>query len=240
MGNKIFYEIPFLTQTESSNCVQASVAMLLSYYGLSLTIGQIQSKIPVRFDSQGKPYGTLLMDIAAWIKSLGFEATLDSFDCEIIDRSWKNISTNEILGKLQKLKGSNNQTVVSFDIRNIMIDSYINMLGSGVKFNISRLSEDYLRDLIKKGPFLSIVSYNYIYDAPRDKYNAETKKYEPDDIEGKTINHAVVVTGIDEEKVYINDPDETRGGQNSFLVDHFITSIAVAENKASNCILSVN
>ena len=68
--------------------------------------------------------------------------------------------------------------MVSFDIRNIMIDSYINMLGSGVKFNISRLSEDYLRDLIKKGPFLSIVSYNYIYDAPRDKYNAETKKYE--------------------------------------------------------------
>ena len=59
-------------------------------------------------------------------------------------------------------------------------------------------------------------------------------------IVGKTINHAVVVTGIDEEKVYINDPDETRGGQNSFLVDHFITSIAVAENKASNCILSVN
>jgi hypothetical protein len=214
--------------------------MLLGFYGRSLTAEEIESKIPVRKDSQGKPYGTLLMDIAVWIKSLRLSVTLDCFDCEIIDRSWKDLSNGEISKKLGKLKESNRQTVVPLEIRNIMIDSYINMLGSNIQFNIARLSKNYLWDLIKEGPFLPVVSYNYLYDAPRSKYITEKKKYEPDDIEGKTASHAVVVVGMDDETVYINDPDDVRGGQNSFPIDHFIASIATAQNKANNWVLSVN
>jgi uncharacterized protein YvpB len=238
-SNKINHEIPLLIQTESSNCVQTTVAMLLGFYGQHLTAEEIQSKIPVRKDSQGKPYGTLLMDIAVWIKSLGLSVILDCFDCEIIDRSWKGLSNNEIVNKLKKLKESKRQTVVPFEIRNVIIDSYISMLDDKIKFNISRLSNDYLWNLIKKGPYLTVVSYNYLYDAPRSKYIMEKKKYEPDDIEGKTASHAVVVTGMDDEKIYINDPDDVRGGKNSFPVDHFIASIATAQNKASNWVLSI-
>jgi len=236
-NGKIYYDIPLLTQTGSSNCVQTSVAMLLSYYGQIFTPEVIQTKIPVRFDSQGKPFGTLLMDIATWIKSIGLGVALDCFDCEIIDRSWKNIPANEIIKKLKLLKASDRQTVIPIEICNSMIDSYIKMLESKVTFHISELDRNYLWRLIKNGPFLPIVSYNYLYYAPRDKYDVNFKKYSPDDIEGKTTSHAVIAVGMDDEKIYINDPDETRGGQNSFSIDHFIVSIAIAQNKANNWIL---
>lgn len=237
---KVNYAIPLLTQTESSNCVQTSVAMLLSYYGHNLTANEIQSKIPVRYDSLDKPYGTLLTDIAVWIKSLGLSVTLDCFDTEIIDRSWKNLTNDDIKRKLIQLKESSRQTVISTEIRNAMIDSYIKMLDSGAKLRISKLSRNLLGDLIKNGPFLPIVSYNYLYDAPRDRYFIKEKKYKTDDIEGKTTAHAIVVTGIENETVYVNDPDKTRGGQKSLPIDDVISSIAIAQNKASNWILSIN
>lgn len=237
--DKISYNIPLLTQTESSNCVQTSVAMFLSYYGQKFTPEEIQAKIPVRYDSQGKPYGTFLMDIAVWIKSLGFLVALDCFDTEIIDRSWKELDTEKIQERLTALKEGARQTIVTTEICNIMIDSYINMLNRDATLRISKLNRNLLHELIKKGPFLPIVSYNYLYDAPRDRYDSVEKKYKPDDIEGKTTTHAIVVTGLDDETVYFNDPDKDRGGQNSCLVDDLIAAVATAQNKANNWILSI-
>lgn len=239
-GNQINYSIDLLTQTESSNCVQTSVAMLLNYYKQKFTPEEIQAEIPVRHDSQGKPYGTLLMDIAVWIKSLGFNVTLDCFDTEIIDRSWRNLDSQEIKIRLTALRESTRQTVVTTEIRNTMIDSYVNMLEQGVNFRISKVNRKLFDDLLSQGPFLAIISYNYLYDAPRDRYIEEEKKYKSDDIEGKTTAHAVVVTGMDNENIFVNDPDKDRGGQNSFPIDDSIAAIATAQNKASNWILSIN
>lgn len=84
-SNIIHHKIPLLKQTESSNCVQTSVSMLLGHYGYNNTPEEIQSQIPVRYDSDNKPYGTMIMDIAVWLKSLGFLVTFNCFDTEIID-----------------------------------------------------------------------------------------------------------------------------------------------------------
>ena len=238
--NENKYKIPLLKQTESSNCVQTSVSMLLSHYGYKLSPGDIQSKIPVRYDTNNKPYGTLIMDIAIWLKSIEFTVTIDCFDTEIIDRSWKDLSNNQIIDKLNKLKSGDCRTVVSMEVRNILIDGYIEMLAKGVKLRISMLRGELLRDLISKGPFLPIVNYNYLYDSPRDRYVSKGKKYVSDDIEGKTTAHAVIVTGMDERKIYINDPDEKHGGQNTFDIDDIITAIALSQNKAINVILSIS
>jgi hypothetical protein len=233
------HNIPLQTQSSSSNCVQTSTSQFLSFYGLAVHPDAIERAVPVRFNSEGKPMGTLFADIGTWLrKSYDFAVTMHVFDAQIIDRSWHTLSQQELLTEIERLQKSGVSTART-PYAPLLIDAYIPFLQAGGVVAITKCTNDLLRKLLAKGPVLAIVSFNYLYDYPRSKYNAENREYGPDAIDGKVVEHAIVITGYDEDNYTYNDPDPEWGGQHTIKDDVLIGAICAAQINSDNYLLTV-
>jgi hypothetical protein len=235
----IKHDIPLQTQTKSSNCVQTSTSQFISYYGLNITPDDIEKDIPVRLDNESKPMGTLLADIGSWlIKSYGLKASMYVFDVQIIDRTWAKLSQKELLKMMEKLQKTGISTAKTW-YAPYLIDAYVDFLGSGGVVNIAKCTNELLRSLIDKGTVMVIVNFNYMYDYPRVIYSAKIENYEADTISGKVINHAIVLTGYDDEAYFYNDPDYEMGGENTVNADVLIGAICTAQINSDNYLLTI-
>src|SRR4051812_20652479 len=100
----ILHSVPIIHQEESSDCVQASAAQLLSFYGIQKTVSEVKSEVPVYIDASGKPLGTSIGHLASYFISLGFEATIHTSDIQLFDPTWNGLSSNELIEKLNVRK----------------------------------------------------------------------------------------------------------------------------------------
>ncbi|MEI6850701.1 MAG: hypothetical protein WCK26_01910 [Candidatus Saccharibacteria bacterium] len=235
----IKYDIPIQVQTKSSNCVQTSTSQFISFYGLNIKPDDIEKDIPVRFDKDGKPMGTLLPDIGTWlIKNHGFRAIMHVFDAQIIDRTWAKLNHEELLVMLEKVKITGISTARTW-YAPYLIDAYVDFLRAGGLMNITKCTNDLLKSLLDKGTVMAIVNFNYIYDWPREVYNKDTEHYETDTINGKVTEHAIVLTGYDDGVYYYNDPAEVVSGQKTVNDDVLIGAICTAQINSDNYLLTI-
>ncbi len=235
----IKHNVPLQTQTKSSNCVQTSTSQFISFYGLNISPDDIEKDIPIRFDKEGKPMGTLLPDIGSWlIKNHGLKATMYVFDTQIIDRTWAKLNQKELLEIMEKIQKTGISTAKTW-YAPYLIDAYVDFLEAGGVVNVAKCTNELLRSLIDKGTVMVIVNFNYIYDYPRVVYNKDIKNYEADTINGKVINHAIVLTGYDDDYYYYNDPDSEMGGENSINKDILIGAICTAQINSDNYLLTI-
>jgi len=236
---KMQYDIPLKTQTTSSNCVQTSTSQFIGYYGLNISPEDIEKEIPVRLDKDGKPMGTLLADIGSWlIKSYDTKATMYVFDTQIIDRTWSKLSQKELLEIMEKVQKVGISTAKTW-YAPFLIDAYVDFLRAGGVVNVAKCTNELLRSLIDKGVVMVIVNFNYIYDYPRVAYDKEINNYTADTINGKVINHAIVLTGYEENTYYYNYPDSERGGKNKVNADVLIGAICTAQINSDNYLLTI-
>ena len=183
--------------------------------------------------------GTLFADIGSWlIETKGIKATIHVFDTQIIDRSWKSLSQSELVSKMHELQKHGISTART-PYAPLLIDSYVSLLESGGVINIVQCTNDLLQSLLAKGPVLAIISFNYMYDYPRASYNPGIKNYEADSIDGKAIEHAIVVTGYSGGNYHYNDPDPEMGGQHMVKDDILIGAICTAQLNSDNYLLTV-
>jgi hypothetical protein len=235
----IKHKIPLKIQTSSSNCVQTSTSQFVSYYGLIKSPDEIERAVPVRYDAEGKPMGTLFADIGAWlIKQCGKSVSMHVFDAQIIDRSWGGLSKNELATKLKDLKKHGVKSAKT-PYASILIEAYNSFLDSGGNIIVDRCTNDLLHTLLIKGPILAIISYNYMYNYPRVSYNSVKRAYGADYIEGKVLEHAIVITGYDDNSYYYNDPDSESGGQHKVGKDILIGAICSAQINSDNYLLVI-
>ena len=235
----IIHTIPLQIQSSSSNCVQTSTSQFLSFYGLNISPENIEKEIPVRNSEEGKPIGTLLADIGSWlIKSHHMKVKMQVFDVQIIDRTWAHLSPQELLIEMEKIKESGISTART-PYSSILIDAYVNYLQAGGMINITKCTNELLQGLLAKGPVLAIVNFNYMYDYPRSKYDSVTKTYIADTDDGKVIDHAIVLTGFENDKYFYNDPDSEKGGQNIVKDDVLIGAICTAQLNSNNYLLTI-
>jgi hypothetical protein len=235
----IKHDIPLQTQTKSSNCVQTSTSQFISYYDLDINPDDIEKDIPVRFDVEGKPMGTLLPDIGSWlIKSHGLKATMYVFDVQIIDRTWAKLSQKKMLEMMEKVQKTGISTAKTW-YAPYLIDAYVDFLEAGGLVKVAKCTNELLRFLIDKGTVMVIVNFNYIYDYPRVSYSTKIKNYEADTITGKVINHAIVLTGYNDNEYFYNDPDSEMGGKNMVNADVLIGSICTAQINSDNYLLTI-
>ncbi|MEI6267135.1 MAG: C39 family peptidase [bacterium] len=233
------YDIPLQVQTKSSNCVQTSTSQFISFYGLDITPDDIEKDIPVRFDKDGKPMGTLLPDIGTWlIKNHDMKATMHVFDAQIIDRSWAEFNQDKLLDTMEKVQKTGISTAKTW-YAPYLIESYIDFLKAGGLIDITKCTNKLLRSLLDKGTVLAIVSFNYLYDWPREVFNKKTGHYEEDAINGKVTEHAIVLTGYDEGIFYYNDPAEVVSGQKTVQDDVLIGAICTAQINSDNYLLTI-
>jgi len=235
----INHNMDLLIQTKSSNCVQTAVSQLLTFFGKKLSPDVIEKAVPVRFNDEGLPLGTLLPDIGSWLMDTqDLDTTLHVFDAQLIDRSWTGIPRDEIVANLEKLRQTG-VTTARTPYAKILIDSYCSFLDKGGRLDITFCTTQLITSLLKKAPLLAIVNYNYLYNAPRCAYDAVTKEYQPNSIDGKVIGHAIVITGYEDGVFTINDPDCEKGGKNRVERDVLIGAICAEQISSNNFLLSL-
>jgi len=235
----IKHDIPLQKQSSSSNCVQTSTSMFLNFYDIKVSPDEIEATVPVRTDDDGKPMGTLFADIGTWlIQTKNIHTTMHVFDVQIIDRSWNKLTQQELLNKVLEIQAKGVSTAITIDAP-FLIDAYAQFLKSGGQIDITKCTNELLQSLLAKGPMLAVVSYNYIYDYPRSSYNPEIKNYEPDSIDGKAIEHAIVITGYSDGNYYYNDPDSEMGGRLTVSDDVLIGAICIAQLNSNNYLLTI-
>lgn len=233
------YNIDLQIQSASSNCVQTSVSQFLAFYGIHISPADIEKAVPVRVSSDGKPMGTLYADIGTWLKvNYNLSVTMHVFDTQIIDRSWRSASREELLQHmllLQKQGVSSARTPYA----PLLVNAYIAYLQSGCDLSIVQCTNALLQHLLNAGPVLAIVNFNYLYDYPRVKYNSSSQQYVPSAAGGKVVEHSIVLTGYDEGVYYYNDPDSEKGGKHTVSGDVLIGAICAAQLNSDNYLLTI-
>lgn len=236
----IKHDIPLQTQSSSSNCVQTSTAQFLGFYNSNETADSIEAAVPVRTNAQGKPMGTLFADIGTWLKkTTELSVTMHVFDTQIIDRSWASLSQQDLLGEVIRIQESGVSTART-PYAPLLIDAYVSFLEAGGIVDVTKCTNELLQRLLASGPILAIISFNYMYDYPRASYNATRKEYETDTIDGKAIEHAIVITGFSDGNYLYNDPDSEYGGQHVVADDVLIGAICTAQLNSDNYLLTVS
>ena len=236
---EIQHDIPLQTQSSSSNCVQTSTSQFLGFYGIEETPDSIEVAVPVRTNAEGKPMGTLFADIGTWLKKThGVSVTMHVFDTQIIDRSWASLSQQKLLDEVNKLKEHGVSTALT-PYAPLLIEAYTSFLQSEGIVNITKCTNELLQKLLEKGPILAIISFNYMYDYPRASYNPNIKNYEANPIDGKAIEHAIVITGFADGNYHYNDPDSEMGGQHTVKDDVLIGAICTAQLNSDNYLLTI-
>ncbi len=235
----IRHTITLQTQSSSSNCVQTSTSQFLSFYDLDVSPDIIEKDVPVRVNAEGKPMGTLFADIGTWLrKTKNLDVTMHVFDTQIIDRSWSKLSQQELLGEVVKMKEDGVSTART-PYAPLLIDAYASFMQAGGVVSIAKCTNELLQKLLAKGPVLAIISFNYMYDYPRAKYDTTNKEYKADSIDGKAIEHAIVLTGYSDGNYYYNDPDSEMGGQHTVKDDVLIGAICTAQLNSDNYLLTI-
>jgi hypothetical protein len=236
---KIKHDIPLQTQSSSSNCVQTSTSQFLGFYGIDETPDEIESAVPVRLNAEGKPMGTLFADIGTWLrKTHNISVTMHVFDTQIIDRSWSSLSQEELQSKVDEIQKHGVSTAHT-PYAPLLIDSYESFLKSGGNVSIVKCTNGLLQSLLAKGPILAIISFNYMYDYPRASYNRSIENYEANSVDGKAIEHAIVITGFSDGNYNYNDPDAEMGGQHTVKDDVLIGAICTAQLNSDNYLLTI-
>jgi uncharacterized protein YvpB len=236
---EIKHDIPLKTQSSSSNCVQTSTSQFLSFYKIDESADNIEAAVPVRVSSEGKPMGTLFADIGTWLKKTqNVLATMHVFDTQIIDRSWGSLSQQELLAEV-KIMQKHGVATAKTPYAPLLIDAYASFLESGGTISISKCTNTLLQSLLSKGPILAIISFNYMYDYPRASYNPDIKNYEANSIDGKAIEHAIVITGYSDGNYYYNDPDSEKGGKHTVKDDILIGAICTAQLNSDNYLMTI-
>lgn len=233
------YDIPIQTQSSSSNCVQTATSQFLSFYDIHESPENIEAAVPVRTNHEGKPMGTLFADIGTWlIQTHKVSAAMHVFDTQIIDRSWVSFSQKQLMNEVIRMR-EHGVTTARTPYAPLLIEAYATFLQSGGIVNITKCTNQLLQGLLAKGPVLAIISFNYMYDYPRASYSCEIKNYEADPIDGKAIEHAIVMTGFSGGEYHYNDPDPEYGGQHKVKDDVLIGAICTAQLNSDNYLLTI-
>ena len=221
------YDVPLIKQG-LQNCVQASAAQILNFYGINKSIKDIQKEVPVYISKNGKPLGTSLGHIAAYFATLGFSVTLHTVDVEIFDQSWGKISQKKLIENLKKRRPFVKHARYDNDALDVIFDGYLSLLKLGGNIKLPLLNKKYIENLLANGPVYAVVSYNFLNSSPKfslDKHNKLTE----DSIKGEPATHAIVLAGLNEDKFLIVDPDEIYGGKRWISSERLIGSIYLAE-----------
>ena len=160
------------------------------------------------------------------------------FDVQIIDRTWSSLSQADLLAEMKKAKKEGISTART-PYASMLIDSYVTYLQNGGFVDIAKCTNKLLQSLLLNGPVLAIINFNYMYDYPRSSYNKALKNYIADTIDGKAIEHAIVLTGFNGNTYYYNDPDSEKGGQHQVNEDILIGAICTAQLNSDNYLLTV-
>ena len=203
-------DVPLVKQAEDSvDCGLAVVNMITSYHKKNITFAKIKSEIKT------DKLGTYNPQLGSYLIKQGFDVEIVTFNPGLFTNQNKGKSKKQLLDHLETLlktkKGSGAKKVVRY---------FIKFLKDGGKLTIRIPNEEDIRNEIQnKRPLIAVLTSNFLL--------GETPKYN---------FHFNVVTGIDKNFIYANDPLPDRwGGKHKFPIsDYFFAIYASGQGPVDN------
>jgi len=195
--------IPIETQKKGSrDCGIVSLLMVFRYFGIRKSLQDIQKELKV------DKVGTYAPHIGAFMLKNGFSVELITQHPGIFTIQDRGKSQKEILhrmkGLLQKEEKDQNKKVLKY---------FIGFLESGGKIKVKIPGADDIRESLKnKSPLIALLTTNFLTEK-NPEFNF----------------HYNVVTGIDKNFVYLNDPlPDQRGGKKKCGINDFLFGLYAA------------
>ncbi len=233
----INYDIAHLEQI-AEDCIQTAASQLLSFYKIQKTVDEIKRDVPVYINDNGVPLGSSVGHIAAYFVTLGFKVTLHTVDVEIFDRSWSDLTKEELSENLEKRKQYLKHPRFSASTFDVIFDGYKDFLNKGGKVVFPVLDELYLHTLLNTGPVYAIVNRTFLnHTYKRTGMSGDTPHH--GSIEGHTSTHVVVIAGYKDGKFKIVDSDYEFGGIRWIDASLLVGSIYLAETEYDSMVISL-
>lgn len=237
----ISWDVKPQTQPTSTTCSPTALSILLNHYGENLSPLEIEESVPQSTDENGQKMGTINQQMATWCLSKGYDVSMHTFDCQVIDQSWSKLDKAALLERLKLRKNGWVVPGMGKDWTEQYTQSYIDFLEAGGELTITNaVTTELLHELLKKGPFLPCVSFSTMYGATRSKIESDSESPD-DDINGRALNHSIVVYGVDETGNYkIADPSQSmKPGLQTIDSEVMLAAISTAQIECDNLLFQI-
>jgi hypothetical protein len=197
MKKKMFLEIK--RQPDDTSCGPTCLQAVYRFYGDHVPLAQLIKEV-----YQFQTGGTVAVMLGIHALKRGYKAVLHSYNLNLFDPTWFNLSSLDILKRLKR------QSEVKYqgEKYRLVNEAYIKFLELGGELKFEDLNASLLgRYLGQDIPLLTGLSATWLYQSSREnpKTNIE------DDIAGLPVGHFVVLHGLNQEagEAYIADPERS-------------------------------
>lgn len=237
----INWDIKPQVQPTSTTCGQTALSILLAHYGDVIDPLEIEARVPQCVNEKGEKVGTINQQLAIWCLGRGYDATMYTFDCQIIDQSWSELDNSKLKDRLELRKSGWVVPAMGKEWTEQYAQSYIDFIDAGGRLYIQQAATTkLLYELLENGPLLLIVSYSSLYGAARTRVDNENESPN-DDINGRALNHSIVLYGIDENGNFkIADPARSERPSLALIEPEImLAAIATAQIECDNLLFQL-
>ena len=208
--------VPLIRQPkDSKECGIAGLAMILSYYGLDKSFDDLKSVINV------DEIGTYAPQLGSYLIKNGLYTEIITMHPKLFTFKDKGMDNKEILNHFQNLypnlKSEQDKKVLEY---------FIEFLNNNGRINVKIPSkEDIIEEINNKRPICALLTSNFLLgDKPIFNF------------------HFNVITGIDNEFIYVNDPLwDNRGGRHKYLISDFFFGLyaSILGDLDNGCLIKI-
>jgi hypothetical protein len=237
--SNIEHTVKHYYQPTNHTCSQSALAILLSFFGKSLTPEEIAAKIPVNKNDKGEDWGSINQQLATWCLSQGFEVDIYTADFEIIDLSWIKLTKETLLERMELAKDHREVPSLGKEWSKIYTQSYIDFLNAGGELHLEPyMTTKLIDDLLPASPLLLCVCYNVLYTSGRSK-DIGLRKAETDDLNGKLTNHSIVIYGKDGDGNYLIADPYKEPGLHTIEPERLLAAMTAAQMECDNLLFQL-
>lgn len=195
--------------------------------------------IPVILNKDGEPWGTINQQLATWCISQGYKVNMYTFDCQVIDLSWRDLGKEHLLERLEAAKTGRNVPALGKQWSKMYLQSYIDYLNAGGELHIKpNVTTKLLYELLKDGPLLPCVCFNTMYGTGRSK-DVGIRESVSDDVNGKISNHSIVIYGVTEDGDFMIADPWRKPGKHIIEAERMLCAITAAQIECDNLFFSL-
>lgn len=196
--------VPLMRQPKNSAwCGPACVAMVMKYYDDSVNLKDVKKEIKMH------KTGAYVPQLGLYLRNKGFDVELVTFNPLLFTHKRVGNSTDSLLKYFQHLrrikfyKKSKDMTALNY---------LIDFLRAGGKISVKVPTESDVRsEIAHHRPLLANLTSDFFFKLSLPRFNF----------------HYNVITGIDKEYVYVNDPGwGAYGGRNKHKIADFIYAVS--------------
>lgn len=206
-------------QPDDTSCGIASLLGVYQYFGINTKFETLLSEVDLLHAG-----GTLSVNLGIHAIERSFAVELYSYNLQIFDPSWRNLSAPQLLAKLEAQEETKKDNTILCEAS----ARYQKFLKLGGHIRFDHMTRDRIYDYLNRRlPMIVGLSSTFLYRCARE--DPVTTDF--DDIGGSPAGHFLVLSGFDSDrdKVYLCDPyDEHPFGQGiGYEVDahHFYAAV---------------